>query len=93
MQTSKYSNHRQLYWLEQSIANEQNTNWVYYHAAKSAAKAGESDKAMRYLKHAIATGWQNIPYLENDQDLNNLHDLPEWQSLFDMTNNRTINNA
>ena len=47
-----------LHWLEQAIAAGRDEPWIYYHAAELASALGKTEKANRYLRIAIARGWQ-----------------------------------
>ncbi|MFT3826682.1 MAG: hypothetical protein QM731_22360 [Chitinophagaceae bacterium] len=51
-----------------------------YNAACYHALAGNKEKAVYYLKRSFKLGYA-AKYLEQDDDLVSLHDLPEWPSL------------
>ncbi|AXT18330.1 hypothetical protein D7030_08265 [Flavobacteriaceae bacterium AU392] len=61
-----------------SIHNGYSTD--YYNAACTNSLAGNADKAISYLKKAIKTGWTDINWMKQDNDLSPLHDLKTWKT-------------
>jgi hypothetical protein len=49
-----------------------------YNAACSAALAGNSKMAFRYLNHAVENNWLNVNHTKTDSDLASLHDQKAW---------------
>ncbi len=52
-----------------------------YNIACGYAMLGESDQALNWLKRALASGYDGIHHAENDSDLANLRDEPEFRRL------------
>lgn len=49
-----------------------------YNGACSAALAGDTKKAFKFLNLSIDKGWTNINHLKQDSDLNSLHADKQW---------------
>ena len=54
---------------------------TFYNAACSAALANRVDAAFKHLDGAVARGWRDVAFLEQDSDLTSLHDDPRWEEL------------
>ena len=52
-----------------------------YNAACAYARAGRNDLAFQWLEKARAAGFKLHEYLEDDDDLDSLHDDPRWREL------------
>ena len=53
----------------------------HYFAACCLARAGDRDRAFRYLEQAITLGLKDLADLDEDPDLAGLHDDPRWPGL------------
>ena len=63
------------------IANYPGTASAWYNAACSWALAGEKQRAIGALQHAVDQGWRNAGHLKVDSDLDSLHGTTEWQRI------------
>jgi hypothetical protein len=54
-----------------------------YNAGCSAALAGDSRLAFKWLNLALKNGWANVRHLKSDSDLTTLHDTRKWRKLVD----------
>lgn len=52
-----------------------------YNTACAYARAGNNDRAFEWLQKTRAIGFKLHDYLEDDDDLDNLHDDPRWRQL------------
>jgi serine/threonine-protein kinase len=50
-------------------------------AEEQEAKRGYADKAMEALREAIAEGWENVPWMKKDPDLDALRDRADYRKL------------
>ncbi len=57
------------------------TNIHYYDTASAWALAGDIDAALRNLHKAIETGWVELDYMLEDEDLTSLHGTKEWKKV------------
>lgn len=54
----------------------------YYNAACCFALDGDKEKALTYLKLSVfQLGYKNLDHLQNDSDLNSLHEEKEWREI------------
>jgi Zn-dependent protease len=51
--------------------------------ARSFARIGDTDQAMRALETAVAAGWSDAPDVATNPDLISLHSLPGWRRLLE----------
>ena len=54
---------------------------IAYNAACSSARAGSSDRAMRWLDAAVANGFEDVELLAKDDDLETLRGFPAFEAL------------
>jgi hypothetical protein len=54
---------------------------AHYNMACAAAQLGQTNTAMNALAMALAEGFDNLDTVQNDPDLQRLHDLPEWETM------------
>ena len=54
---------------------------VHYNLACSQAMTGELEPALATLDRALALGYQDIPHLETDSDLDAIRDLPGFRDI------------
>jgi carboxyl-terminal processing protease len=59
---------------------------VFYNAACSFALAGKKEEAIANLTQAINRGYFNSEHLQQDSDLNSLHDDARWKTLIEKSN-------
>ena len=52
----------------------------YYNAACTNALAGNSDKAFEQLEKALVNGWEDIDWMQEDSDLENLKESSRWSA-------------
>ena len=55
---------------------------VYYNTSCSFARAGNKEKALRYLEQAVDGGWRNVERMQKDSDFVNLRSDLRWQTVF-----------
>ncbi len=65
--------------LEALLSEQPHQHPVAYLAASQAALAGDSERAIKLLKQAVAAGWNGSRYLRNDQRFASLRDEAEFQ--------------
>jgi hypothetical protein len=51
--------------------------------ARSFARLGDTEQAMRALETAVAAGWSDAPDVATNPDLISLHGLPGWRRLLE----------
>lgn len=62
---------------------------VHYNLACSLALAGESEKALEALEHAVELGYDDADFLSNDDDLESIRDTPRFVQLLARLRART----
>jgi len=70
-----------LEWFERALAAGAQGGWVYWGAACSAAEAGQTETALRYLEQAIDQGGVTLGQLQAEKHLRSLHTTPAWRAL------------
>ena len=55
--------------------------FVLYNLASAQARLGKRKRALEALEQAVEAGYSNAEYLEQDQDLESLRKLPDYQKL------------
>ncbi len=58
-------------------------SWAYFDTAQAWASLGEGEKALKYLRMAVKSGWPAVEETEQAPEFQFLHDLPEWQVIID----------
>ena len=66
---------------EKAIALGDAPEWAYYMAARTQARIGADQTALRYLNVAIDKGWTDTNGIKNAEDFDSLHDSPEWEAI------------
>lgn len=65
--------------LEELLKQHPHQFPLAYLAATQAAQAGEKQRAIEFLRQAVAKGWNASRYLQNDQRLDSLRNEPDFQ--------------
>ncbi len=67
--------------VERALAESGDEPLILYASACYFARFGDSTRAIDFLRRAIAAGYTNFAYLEQDPDLRPLHTNPAYQEL------------
>lgn len=67
--------------MDKVIANDTINPGNYYDAACFTCRLGDNNKALEYLKTAFDKGFRRFHHVRNDDDLENLRSLPEFEEL------------
>jgi tetratricopeptide (TPR) repeat protein len=70
-----------LEWARRAVAVDPSDTGTLYNIACLYAIEGMKDEAMTYLEKAVANGFAQKAWIENDDDLNSLHDMPRFKAL------------
>lgn len=70
-----------LEWADLALQSSSDEPMVYYNAACTFAVLGERGRALDLLERAVALGWGDRAWMENDSDLASLHDMPRFNAL------------
>jgi adenylate cyclase len=70
-----------LEWADLALQSGADEPMVYYNAACTFAVLGEHGRAMELLERAVALGWGDRAWMENDSDLASLRGNPRFQAL------------
>lgn len=70
-----------LEWTKRAVAVDPTDTGTLYNVACIYSRAGLTDEAMGYLEKAVANGFAQKAWIENDDDLAALRTLPRYQSL------------
>jgi tetratricopeptide (TPR) repeat protein len=69
--------------VDQRLANlEPDDPIVHYNLACSLSLLGKTDEALAQLKKAVLFGYDDFYYIQEDDDLENLRKLPEFDKFF-----------
>jgi tetratricopeptide (TPR) repeat protein len=79
-EAGKFTESAKLY--EAAVRSGAKSTAVYYNTSCSFARAGNKDKALRYLEQAVDGGWRNVERMQKDSDFVNLRLDPRWQATF-----------
>ena len=63
------------------LDNEEGDVYQYYTAACAWAQAGDTIRAIDYLRQAAAEGYRHADYIERDTNLNSLHFTTAWPTI------------
>ncbi|HEU5182171.1 MAG TPA: protein kinase [Candidatus Polarisedimenticolia bacterium] len=64
-----------------AVAIDPTDTGTLYNVACLYSIDGQKEEAMTYLEKAVANGFAQKAWIENDDDLNNLHDMPRYKAL------------
>ncbi|MEM6698152.1 MAG: DUF6624 domain-containing protein [Bacteroidota bacterium] len=53
----------------------------YYNAACSWALASNEEQAISYMKKSVEKGWKKVKWMQQDKDLNSLHEHADWEEI------------
>lgn len=67
---------------EAAVRSGAKSTAMYYNTSCSFARAGNKEKALRYLEQAVDGGWRNVERMQKDSDFVNLRQDPRWQATF-----------
>jgi adenylate cyclase len=67
--------------VRRAVAIDPTDTGTLYNAACLYSMEGQKEEAMNYLEKAIDNGFAQKAWIENDDDLNNLHDMPRFKAL------------
>jgi TolB-like protein/tetratricopeptide (TPR) repeat protein len=68
-------------WARRAVAVDPTDTGTLYNVACLYSLEGQKEEAMTYLEKAVANGFAQKAWIENDDDLNNLHDMPRFKAL------------
>jgi TolB-like protein/Tfp pilus assembly protein PilF len=68
-------------WAKRAVAIDPTDTSTLYNVACLYANDGQRDVAMDYLEKAVANGFAQKAWIENDDDLNPLRDMPRYKAL------------
>lgn len=69
------------YYQEAIALKPQHPSGDYYNAACSASLAGEDSFAIWSLGRALRSGWTDLTHLQNDSDLDDIRNHPQWDEM------------
>jgi adenylate cyclase len=72
-----------LEWADLALQSSADEPMVYYNAACTFAVLGNHVRAIELLERAVALGWGDRAWMENDSDLASLRDNPRFRTLLD----------
>lgn len=75
-EAGKFAESARLY--ESAIRSGAKGAVVYYNTSCSFARAGNKEKALRYLEQAVDGGWRNVDRMQKDSDFVNLRSDARW---------------
>ncbi len=70
-----------LEWARRAVAIDATDTGTLYNVACLYSMDGQKEEAMNYLEKAVANGFAQKAWIENDDDLNNLRDMPRFKAL------------
>ncbi|UGB37213.1 TPR end-of-group domain-containing protein [Frateuria soli] len=73
-------------WANLALRSSQDEPMVFYNAACTFAVLGEHERAIDLLERAVALGWGDRAWMENDSDLASLRGERRFQALLDSLN-------
>ena len=68
-------------WMETSLANSPSNSELTYNAASFYSLAGDTNRALAYLKRAADSGCLNLTWLEQDSDLDHIRNNPRFKEI------------
>ncbi|PYQ09536.1 MAG: hypothetical protein DMH00_12925 [Acidobacteria bacterium] len=68
-------------WARRAVALDPTDTGALYNVACVYAGAGKKDEAMGYLEKAVDNGFAQKAWIQNDQDLTALRDMPRYKAL------------
>ncbi len=75
-EAGKFPESARLY--ETAIRSGAKSAAVYYNTSCSFARAGNKEKALRYVEQAVDGGWRNVERMQKDSDFVNLRSDARW---------------
>src|SRR3546814_16103889 len=72
---------RSIGWTERALDAAGGEAFIQYNSACTYAVLGESGRAFDLLERAVALGWGDRAWIENDADLASLRDQPRFARL------------
>jgi hypothetical protein len=79
-EAGKFTESARLY--EAAVRSGAKSAAVYYNTSCSFARAGNKEKALRYLEQAVDGGWRNVERMQKDSDFVGLRVDQRWQATF-----------
>lgn len=70
-----------LEWARRAVAVDPTDTGTLYNVACIYSREGMKDDAMGYLEKAVANGFAQKAWIEHDDDLTALHDMPRYKAL------------
>ena len=70
-----------LEWARRAVAEDPTDTGTLYNVACLYSMDGKREEAMTYLEKAVANGFAQKAWIENDDDLNPLRDMPRFKAL------------
>ncbi|MCP4362399.1 MAG: GNAT family N-acetyltransferase [Chloroflexi bacterium] len=70
-----------LVWYRQALAEASAPDWIAYRAARAAATLGQTEDVFVYLETAVAKGFNDKSYLQQQPEFEPYHHLPDWVRL------------
>jgi serine/threonine protein kinase/TolB-like protein/tetratricopeptide (TPR) repeat protein len=70
-----------LEWARRAVAVDPTDTGTLYNVACLYSMDGQKEEAVSYLEKAVANGFAQRAWIENDDDLNPLHDMPRYKAL------------
>ena len=70
-----------LEWARRAVAVDPTDTGTLYNVACLYSNEGMKDEAMTYLEKAVDNGFAQKEWIENDDDLNHLRDMPRFKAL------------
>jgi adenylate cyclase len=68
-------------WTRRAVAVDPTDTGTLYNVACIYSRAGMQEEAMGYLEKAVANGFAQKAWIENDDDLASLRDMPRYKTL------------
>src|SRR3546814_20453214 len=75
-------------WAERAIDASDDEPVICYNSARTFAVLGESNRALDLLERAVALGWGDREWLQNDSDLASLHGHPRLRDVLGSIHDR-----
>jgi len=68
-------------WVKRVLATERDDPYTLYGVSCIYAQIGEIEEGIYYLERAVQMGFHHKEWMENDSDLDSLHEHPRYQAL------------
>jgi adenylate cyclase len=72
---------RAIAWAERAIEASDEEPIIFYNSACTFAVLGEANRALDLLERAVALGWGDREWIQNDSDLASLHGNPRFRDV------------